>query len=117
MNRDQYNLWIGVIPSLAMVAFTAFAAIGHFMGTTRVCQRCGGWDVHGKNTGKVLVAFWLLFPPVFLWADWVFYWTTMTAETRSAAEHLHDLARNIWLALVAVLTAAYGLKLGGGSEH
>jgi hypothetical protein len=112
MTRHDYNLWMGIVPSLAMVAFTAVAAIGHFNGGS--WTPFGAWDVFGKNTGKVLVAIWVLFPPVFLWGDWLLYWPTLDKDAQDAAKHLHDLSRNIWLGLVAVLVATYGLKITGG---
>ena len=72
---------------------------------------------HGPFTyeqiGKFLVGFWVLAPPVFLWVDWVWFWGGMGADEREAAKHTHDLSRNIWLALVAVLTVLFNIKVMG----
>jgi hypothetical protein len=54
-----------------------------------------------------LIAFWVLIPPVYFWLDWLY----MTAPAdREMTVHTHDLARNIWLALVVVLAGILEIK-------
>jgi hypothetical protein len=59
--------------------------------------------------GKLIVAVWAVLPPVFFWVDWVKYCGYMHPSNpeREVAKHTHDLARNIWLGLLAVLTFSF----------
>ncbi len=58
------------------------------------------------NTGYILVLFWVLAPPVWFFFEWaVLCPNDLTPEESSRIKHLHDLGRNIWLALVIVLAA------------
>jgi hypothetical protein len=57
-----------------------------------------------------IMAFWLMVPPVYLWLDWVIFAGDLDADNRERAKHTHDLARNIWVGLLAIL--AYAFKLG-----
>lgn len=52
---------------------------------------------------KLHLAFWIFVPPLFFWIDWVFFCNGLQADEREIAKHTHDLSRNIWLALVAIL--------------
>ncbi len=54
-------------------------------------------------TEKLLVALWAFGPPVFFWVDWVFFCDGLSAQKLDVAKHTHDLSRNIWLMLVAIL--------------
>ena len=58
-----------------------------------------------------IIAFWTLIPPMWFWYDWRFHFKKEDAQYKT---HLHDLGRNIWLALVAVLAYAFGIKPLGG---
>ena len=58
----------------------------------------------------LIVGFWVITPPVFLWLDWVFYCLkTADKSFRDDAKHTHNLARNIWVALVVILIALFNL--------
>jgi hypothetical protein len=71
----------------------------------------------------VVIGSWALLPPIFFWADWVFYFEhgdtdqaitdALHAALRDIAKHSHDLARNIWLGLLAILYVLFALKLPG----
>jgi hypothetical protein len=63
---------------------------------------------------KFLVAFWIVGPPVYIWAEWVLFAGNMTKDDRETAKHTHDLARNIWLAVAAVILYAFFGKAGLG---
>jgi hypothetical protein len=71
-----------------------------------------------KTLGKFIVAFWAIVPPVFFWWDWVHFCRDMKpdAPERDVAKHTHDLARNIWLGVVAVLTFAFFKSFGLGGD-
>jgi len=57
-----------------------------------------GW----QNFGAIMIAAWVLIPPVWFWTEWVFFSKGQDVER---LKHTHDLARNIWVALVVVLAA------------
>lgn len=65
--------------------------------------------------GKVLIAFWGLVPPLFFWLDWVWLCSYLASydPEREVAKHTHDLSRNIWVALVAVLAILFAVKIPG----
>jgi hypothetical protein len=65
--------------------------------------------IERDNLGKLIVGIWALGPPVFFWVDWVFLCKYMKPESkeRDVAKHTHDLARNIWVGLLAVLAYSF----------
>ena len=67
------------------------------------------WKVDRDNLGKLIVGVWAVAPPVFFWVDWVEFCAYMKPESkeRDVAKHTHDLSRNIWLGLLAVLAFAF----------
>ena len=67
------------------------------------------WLNH-EQTGYVLLAFWGLAPPAFFWVDWVVFCRGMSKNDRDTAKHTHDLSRNIWLALIALVAILFGIK-------
>ncbi|HEY0455338.1 MAG TPA: hypothetical protein VGE41_03125 [Verrucomicrobiae bacterium] len=60
-----------------------------------------------RTYGYILIGFWVLAPPIWFWVEWVFL-TKPHMENR--VKHTHELARNIWLALIVVLAAILGIK-------
>jgi hypothetical protein len=66
-----------------------------------------------KILGQIVVGSWVLGPPVFFWADWVYFTGGLTKDALDAVEHTHDLGRNIWLALVLLLVVLFDLKWPG----
>ena len=71
-------------------------------------SKIGGMLDH-KAWGAVIVAVWAILPPAFFWWDWVHYLQHEPAdsEARKIAEHTHDLARNMWLGLLALVTLGF----------
>jgi len=73
----------------------------------------------GPEVAMIVVGSWALLPPIFFWADWVFFFEHVNvtdpvqAALRDIAKHSHDLARNIWLGLLAILYVLFALKLPG----
>ena len=73
--------------------------------------------------GMIVIGCWALGPPVFFWVDWVVYFnhgstdeavsTAAKGAYRDIAKHTHDLSRNIWLGLLAILYVLFRLKLPG----
>lgn len=62
-----------------------------------------------EQIGYILVGFWGLLPPIFFWVDWVVFGNKLEGADLEFAKHTHDLSRNIWLALVILLTALFKL--------
>ena len=99
MTRNQFNKTFGGLSVIAAVASLAFAI-----------WPCGfDSDTH-KRVGTFIVGAWVLLPPVFFWIDWVKYRGGLSDEEKEAVKHTHDLSRNIWLGLVAVLVVAFKLS-------
>lgn len=61
-----------------------------------------------------ILAFWVIVPPVWFWVDWVFLCDGLRPEKLDQIKHTHELARNIWLAMVSVLAYQFRIKVG---EH
>jgi hypothetical protein len=57
------------------------------------------------DVGYPILALWFLGPPVWFWTEWILFSPSFDEKERDRVKHLHDLARNIWLALVVVLAA------------
>ena len=97
MTRDQYNLcgWVAAAV-FALMSLLALVGKKHLPA---------GWDAN--IVGGVLVAAWAIVPPAFFWLDWVYFCRGMSPADRSIAIHSHDLARNIWVGLLGVLTFGF----------
>jgi hypothetical protein len=65
--------------------------------------------------GKFLIGFWGLVPPLFFWVDWVWLCSYLAPNDpeREVAKHTHDLSRNIWIALVAILAILFAVRFPG----
>jgi hypothetical protein len=100
MTRERYNCW-GTLASIVFAVVSILAALNPH-------SRVGPWLDH-QAWAKVIVAVWAVGPPVFFWVDWVHYLKNEAAEadSRKIAKHTHDLARNIWLGLLAVLSLSF----------
>jgi hypothetical protein len=65
-----------------------------------------------KEYGPFLIGIWILGPPIFFWVDWVCFPNELETDAkRDFAKHTHDLSRNIWLALIAILAYLFGVHL------
>jgi hypothetical protein len=58
-----------------------------------------------------IVGFWVLVPPVYFWCDWQFFCSAIPRTKIDSVKHVHDLARNIWVALVVVLIALFDIHV------
>ena len=96
MTRDQFNVVGGTIAAIAAAASLVLAASKGSMPKDTA-----------DHIGKIAVAVWAILPPAFFWIDWVFFCGGLTPAERDIAKHTHDLARNIWLGLLAVLTLGF----------
>jgi hypothetical protein len=95
----------------------------HHIGAV-VAAVFGGWSLYKaldptstfmsldhRALGKLLIGIWGLLPPIFFWLDWVCFCRDLDKEQQEFAKHTHDLGRNVWLALLAVLAILFELKL------
>jgi hypothetical protein len=100
MTRDEYNRY-GAIASIIFAVISILAAINPHSKVGTLLDH-EGW-------GKVIVFVWAVFPPVFFWWDWVYFLKddAADADSRKVAKHTHDLARNIWLGLLAILAFSF----------
>jgi hypothetical protein len=74
------------------------------------------WEKGKKIAGRVIVGLWVLGPPIWFWVDWYYLTAGMGKERLEYISHLHDVGRNIWLALVVVLAALFGIKWPSGRD-
>jgi hypothetical protein len=70
-----------------------------------------------EELGSYLLAIAFVVPPVYFWIDWVWLCSFMAANDgrRGVAKHTHDLARNIWLGLIAILAVLFKISPGAGN--
>jgi hypothetical protein len=73
------------------------------------------WSKGKKIAGHVIVGLWVLGPPIWFWADWYYLTAGLKKEQLEYIAHLHDVGRNIWLALVIVLAALFRIEWPGGN--
>ena len=104
MNRSQFNLFFTLF-SASLAVFSLFIAYKIYFGSNYYI-----YCIEGIKLGKVLVAIWVIGPPVFFWFDWVIFCKSLPTSEKEDAKHTHDLGRNIWLALVGILAVAVGIK-------
>jgi hypothetical protein len=97
--RDKWNCFCGW--TAGIVAAASLVAAG--------CNQSRFLWLDHDNLGKLIVGIWALGPPIFFWVDWVYFCKYMEpgAKERDVAKHTHDLARNIWLGLLAVLAFSF----------
>ena len=95
--RDRINFWISLISVVIGFGSLAYA----------VCLGEGAPDA----AKRLLVGFWLLAPPIYFWLDWHLLCRDIPPEKTDSVKHIHDLSRNIWVALVVVLMALLNIQI------
>ena len=107
MNKKQ--LWDNIIYFVAGIsAFLALASLATVVVYRLFLPDCCCL----RLLGKIIVCFWVLAPPVWFWLEWWLLKDSIkTDDEREKMIHLHDVSRNIWIALVAVLTALFGINI------
>jgi hypothetical protein len=103
LTRDQFNKLWGVIGALC-------AAISLGLGLKLI-----NWTVDKQ----LILALWVAIPPLFFFCDWIKYGPEPKEENAALIEsisHTHDLARNIWLALIVILTVLYEIPFPGAGD-
>jgi hypothetical protein len=69
------------------------------------------WCDYKDRWGLAVAAFWVAAPPLWFFFEYV-VWPPPPADDERT-RHFHDLARNLWLALVVILAAMMELKFPG----
>jgi hypothetical protein len=97
--RPTKKAWLAAIAAVASLGIALVCR----MWFPRLKEQIAPW----------LLSIWALVPPVWFYVDWARLNPTQPDE-RDYLKHLHDLARNIWLAYVVVLAAVLDVKWPGG---
>jgi hypothetical protein len=97
--RDCVNVVIGILSVLGAAVSLIYAA------------RVGA--AGSEFWKRFIVGVWILLPPAYFWCDWQFLCAKIPQRNIQSVKHLHDLARNIWLALVVVLIALFDIHVFG----
>lgn len=98
--NDKYNnYWTSISAVFASISI----ALGCLSNWHTFLQ---GW------IGPTIVGLWTVLPPLYLWVDWVVYADdTKENPGHDFVKHNHDLARNIWLGLVVLLSGLFKVTL------
>jgi hypothetical protein len=99
MSRDKVvtiTAWTSVLLAVASLAL-AFE-----LRTT--------WSSYKQPWGYVLLGLWALGPPMWFMAEYSFL-PPSEGHQNDRVKHLHDLARNLWLAFAVVLAVTMDIKL------
>jgi hypothetical protein len=100
ITREQYD-WRGGTAAVIVAVVSVIAAINPHSKL---------WSLADHEAwGKIIVFIWAVFPPAFFWLDWVYFCDkeNVSKDNREIAKHTHDLARNIWLGLLAILAFSF----------
>jgi hypothetical protein len=97
--------WISTILALLSIAW----AICHRLQTCKCV-----WS-YKSPTGddwpsKIVILFWVALPPLWFFFEWIILCPNLLKDERERIAHTHDLARNVWLALVVFLAVILGVK-------
>jgi hypothetical protein len=95
---------MGWLSAAAGFVSLAYATIWHF------CLQGIAW-LDALN--HVIVGLWTLLPPIWFWLEWYFSPHAPGTPLWDSMTHGHEVSRNIWVALVVVLVAVFGLRWNG----
>jgi hypothetical protein len=98
MTRDQALKTIVPLSIASAIVSLVFAAI------VRFCQ-----PAFLNPYGYIMLGLWAVVPPAWFIYEWTISKTLGSAE-QDRIKHFHDLARNLWLALVLALAAIMGAE-------
>src|SRR5436309_1933030 len=103
-------VWLGVPRQLALWWVTRGSVLLAIYSAWRA-WRLGPANGGGPLTseGIVMLAFWALAPPMWLLLEYS-RWPPSDSVDDTHTRHSHDLARNIWIAYIAVLAVLMGVE-------
>lgn len=68
------------------------------------------WNrVTRHDVGVWIVGIWVAVPPLWFWFEWRWLTMGMQPDELERMKHYHELSRNLWLALIALLLFGFGL--------
>jgi hypothetical protein len=70
------------------------------------------WYAAKVPWGYVMIGIWAIAPPVWFFLEYA-WWPPAQGHEDERARHFHDLARNIWLALIVILAVLMGVPWPG----
>jgi hypothetical protein len=74
-----------------------------------------GWQgVTGLAWNKIIVGLWVIIPPIWFWLEWTFFSFGLSRDELEDLKHSQELSRNIWVAVVVLLTAIFGIQWPAG---
>ena len=100
MNRDKVVTALAWVSGIAGFASVVIAVL-HRANILTVCNPL-------KLT---IIGEWVLMPPIWFWVEWVSVSRQIDEQERERIKHMHDLARNIWVALVAILVGLFDIDV------
>jgi hypothetical protein len=98
MTRDQAVKIVVPLSGAFAIGSLAFAVF------VRFCQ-----PALLKPYGYIILGLWALVPPLWFIYEWMLSASLAPAE-QDRIKHFHDLARNLWLALILALGAIMGAE-------
>lgn len=112
INTTQRPIRVVARVTRIMTIASAILAVGSLAAAFTHAVYNPDWFPNWLKYG--IVFFWVLVPPVWLWCEWKWVCYQMSNDDREYLKHFHDLARNVWLALVLVLCVLFKIKLSVG---
>lgn len=89
--------------TIVNLVFAILALVG-VVCSLLVADFPGDWT---KKLRGSIVAIWLIGPPIYFYIEWVFFYEESDDYPIEKFKYSQALARNIWLAVTAVLVALY----------
>jgi hypothetical protein len=100
MNRDKVVTALALVSGMAGFASVCVAVL-HRANILTVCN----------PLKPSIVGVWVLLPPIWFWVEWVWVSRQIDEKERERIKHMHDLARNIWIALLAILVGLFDIDV------
>ena len=72
------------------------------------------WCFAKSPWGYVLLTIWVIAPPLWFFLEYL-WWPPAAGHADERTRHFHDLARNLWLALVVILGVIMEIPFPGAS--
>ncbi len=100
-SRSCYNNTLGTISILFALCSVVYG-FGRYVG----------WWTLNKSVGDILIAIWVIVPPIVFWFDWLIFFPEIKEMPGGieAAKVTYELNRNVWVALIVVLYALFGFR-------
>ncbi len=74
------------------------------------CSRMWFPIKYNQLFGYFVIGAWVILPPLWFWVEWSYLSSGLLPCRLEDVKHGHEVGRNVWLALVALLIAIFGVK-------